>query len=254
MKEKDQEFKPWASKSVLDSMSMPKKKDALMSAYEQWRKNPEAAATENLLKELDPIITGAIRSYAGNDLNLKPKASMIALDALKKYDPTKQIKINTYVYNYLQGLHRISNERASPVHIPEGVLLDRNKLNKKEAELEDKLGRAPTVAELADYTGLSIKRIEAVRKGNTYVPESQLLTEKGDSLFTNQGDSDKIWVDYVYHDLDPVDKKIFEWTTGYGGAPRLKKKEIAEKLKLSAPAVSLRINKIVSKLEQGYDI
>ena len=60
-----------------------------------------------------------------------------------------------------------------------------------------------------------------------------------------------MWSDYVYYDLDPIDKKIFEWTTGYAGSKIIPKGEVAKKLRITPAAVSLRINKIVKKLEEG---
>ncbi len=251
---KSPKFSPWSTKSVLDDLKPMKSQDSLAAAYEAWRSAPGETTTEKLLAELNPTITSALRSYAGDDMRLKTKASIVALNAVKSYDPSKNVKLSTFVFNHLKGLQRISAERANPVHIPEGVLLDKGKLYKKEQELEDKLGRAPTLDELSDSTGLSKRRIEKLRTGSVFTPEAQLLTEKGDMLFTGKSDSNNIWVDYVYFDLDPIDKKIFEWSTGYGGAEKLKKKDIAQRLKISAPAVSLRINKIVSKLEEGYGI
>jgi DNA-directed RNA polymerase specialized sigma subunit len=120
------------------------------------------------------------------------------------------------------------------------------------AGLESELGREPTIDELADRTGISPARIEKINKYRNVQSESSMLTEKGDTLFERKKDPHKIWAEYVYHDLDPVDKKIYEWSTGYGGNETYKKGEIARRLNMSAPAVSQRINKIIAKLEEGY--
>jgi DNA-directed RNA polymerase specialized sigma subunit len=215
---------------------------------------PSEYNTSAMLKELDPTLTGALRSYVGGDERLKSKAAVIALNAAKAYDPKQGVKLNTFVFNHLKGLNRINAERTNVVHVPESVLLDKNKLFKREQQLEEDLGRAPTADELADHTGLSTRRIEKLRQGTVFTPESQMLNEKGDSFFSNKADSQNVWVDYMYHDMDPIDKKIFEWSTGYRGAEKMKKKDIADRLGISAPAVSSRINRIVTKLEKGYDV
>jgi DNA-directed RNA polymerase specialized sigma subunit len=248
------EFKPWAQKSVLDEMKPDKKKDTLATAYDSWKGMPSEYNTSALLKELEPTLTGALRSYVGGDERLKPKAAIIALNAAKSYDPKQGVKLNTFVFNHLKGLNRVNAERTNVVHIPESVLLDKNKLFKREQQLEEDLGRPPSTEELADHTGLSAKRIEKLRQGTVFAPESQMLNEKGDTFFTNKADSQNVWVDYMYSDMDSVDKKIFEWSTGYKGSEKMMKKDIANRLGISAPAVSARINRIVSKLEKGYDI
>ena len=248
------EFKPWAQKSVLDDMKPNVKKDTVAEAYDSWKEMPSDSNVSNLLKELEPTITGALRSYVNGDDRLKSKASIIALNAAKSYDPKQGVKLNTFVFNHLKGLNRINAERSNVVHIPESVLLDKNKLFKQEQQLEENLGRPPTTDELADHTGISSRRIEKLRLGTVFAPESQMLNEKGDSFFTNKSDSQNVWVDYMYHDMDPTDKKIFEWSTGYRGSEKMKKKDIADRLGISAPAVSSRINRIVKKLEKGYDI
>ena len=240
------------------------KEHPLDLAYNNWRgtlapkgdPKKTLAASGDLLKALKPTIDSALTSYGGGSgESLRTQAHLMALDAVKRYDPTKGIKLNTFVFSNLQSLRRKAAERSNIIKVPEGVLLDANTIEKERNELENELGREPTAHELADKTGLSLKRLERVKQGaGAQVAESQTLNEKGDTLFTKAGDPQKIWSDMVYHDLDPVDKKIFEWSTGYGGTDRIKKGEMAQRLRISQPAVSARINKIVSRLEEGYRV
>lgn len=254
---KDVWMKPEAEQAKRDV----EKAHPLNVAYESWRaesKNPSKAVNANgaLLKALKPTIDSALTSYGGGSgESLRTQAHLMALDAAKRFDPTKGIQLNTFVFSNLQSLRRKAAERSNMIKVPEGVLLDANKIEKERNDLEVELGREPTAHELADKTGLSLKRLERISQGvGAQIAESQTLNEKGDTLFTKAGDPQKIWSDMVYHDLDPIDKKIFEWSTGYGGASRIKKGEMAQKLRISQPAVSARINKIVAKLEEGYNI
>jgi hypothetical protein len=62
---------------------------------------------------------------------------------------------------------------------------------------------------------------------------------------------DDLYANAYYGSLtDPLDKKIFEWTTGYGGGERLSKTEIAHRLKRSSAAVSQRSNRMASEIEE----
>jgi DNA-directed RNA polymerase specialized sigma subunit len=230
-------------------------KSNVSKAYEDWKLENNAFNTSKLLEELNPTIESALTSYAPDSKDvLRTRARLMALNAAGMYDPKQRTKLSSYVFNHLKGLNREKAKRSNVVHIPENVILERNKIQKATDSFVSEYGREPTVEELADETGLSIKRIEyAETKGNQQ-SASQLLSEKGDSLFSKEEDPQQVWADYVYHDLDGPDKKIFEWSTGYGGAKKLQKMEIAKRLNLSPAAVSRRISKIIYLLEQGYNV
>ena len=81
-------------------------------------------------------------------------------------------------------------------------------------------------------------------------PVQTYTVEKGDTLLQGEVDENEDpWRDYVYHDLDTKSRKIFEWTTGYGGTKILPKQEIARRLKITPAAVSSRIQTIIAFLE-----
>ena len=84
-------------------------------------------------------------------------------------------------------------------------------------------------------------------------PSSEVQTEKGEAPGAMTKGADEVWADYVYHDLDETGKKIFEWTTGYNGQDRLSKTEIARQLKVTPAAVSSRISKTLSRLNEGLE-
>ena len=226
------------------------------TAYDAWAADPTPDNSATLLKTLKPTVESALTSFAGESKNsLRTKANLMALDAVKLYDPGKNTKLQSHVFNHLKGLNRIKAKRTHMVHIPENALLELNRLRKEQDAYTAEHGREPTVSQLADATGLSIKRIEKLRTTHTsQTPVSAALTEKGDSLFTKASDPQKIWADYVYYDLDDPDKKIFEWSTGYGGTPKISKMEMAKRLGISPAAVSRRVSKIIHMLEVGYDV
>lgn len=225
------------------------------SIYRAWKTDPSPTNTESLLKELTPTIESALTSYAPDHKStLRTKARLMALNAAKMYDPNHSAKLTSYVFNNLKSLNREKAKRTNIVHIPENVILERNRINKEKDAFVAEEGREPTLLELADKTGLSLKRIENAEKHGNQLSASQLLSEKGDSLFSKASDPSQVWADYVYHDLDRADKKVFEWSTGYGGTKKIPKGEIAKRLKISPAAVSRRISKIISMLERGYNV
>ena len=246
---------PWATNKVLDNVTADaaKKKADDSTLYDAWKKQPGPQTLEPIMDSLQPTIESGLSSFApGAEDSLRTRAKILAAHALETYNPKMGTKLNTHVYNSLQKLFREKSDRENIVHVPENVILEKNIIDKANKDFESTYGRQPAMSELADKTGLSMQRLGKIGKYRDTAMESQFLSEKGDTLFSTGEDPNRMWLSYVYHDLDPIDKKVFEWSTGYGGTEKLPKKEIADRLRISPPAVSSRINKMIKKMEAGY--
>ena len=230
--------------------------DNITAAYDQWNSDPSSENTKKLMETLTPQIDSALRAFApGMENSLKLRATTMTLKALPKYDRNKGLHLKSFVYQQLQPLQREFGKRVNPLQVPERHIMELKALNKYETDFFDANGREPSVSELADYSGMSIDRITKIRAGKLSNSESQTISaETGDSMFSVANDPQKNWAHYVYYSLDPVDQKIYEYVTGFGGSKQLKKGEIAQKLKISNAAVSQRINKIVGKLQEGINL
>lgn len=222
-------------------------------AYEKWKKEQTPANMGELLTASRPVLDTAIKSYGRGNQALLPSARRLAVDAFKTYDPSKGAKLQTHLMTQLQPLRRKAREAENVVNVPERVSADLYRLDQSNQALTDQLGREPSDRELADHTGLSMKRIGHVRTfQGTETAESQLVDPEGGVFYpgTEQPDPDRILIEYVHHDLDPVDQKILEWSTGLYGKDQLQKQEIANRLGLSPGAVSQRAAKIAKRLAE----
>jgi len=218
-----------------------------------WK--PGDVDKRKFLRDAEPIINSAIKSYGGGDHSLKTRARVMALDALKTYDASKNVAFKTHLHNSLHGLSRYARQRRDPIHIPEKWAQDFDRLKRAEAELESERGRPPTLVELSDHLGIPERRLKMLRaRMPDVMSESAVTTEKGDLVKGSETDPMTMWADYVYHEMNDVDKKIFEMGTEYGGGKVLPKGEIARKLGISSSAVSQRINRIADKLQQGVNL
>jgi DNA-directed RNA polymerase specialized sigma subunit len=218
--------------------------------YKSWQETQSPEDLKELFHKLNPIINSALTSFAGGDKSLKTRAYILTREALNDYKPEKGAALKTHVFHRLKRLNRVSAERKSVVHVPENVRTDAGAIWGFRKEFLDKHGRDPNLDEVADGTGMSIRRAQKAMHGGE-VPEGMTMSDKGHhTVDAHDRSREDIWQDYVYHDLDPISKKVFEWTTGYGGSEVLPKKEIAVKLKISAPAVSGRVSTIVKRLEE----
>lgn len=226
----------------------------LDEAYAVWRQKPEPTTMRSLLHAADTVIGRAITQYAGGDKAMRARAKRLAIEAFRSYDPKHKTQLKTHLMIRLKPLQREYTKRTSPLAVPERVQLDQLRMRNAEQSLTEMYGREPSDDELAEYMGLSKRRIAHVRSYTKGVlSESQMRNSEGELQLpaSEHVTASDIWVEYVHHDLDPVDKKIMEWKTGYGGHDVLSTNEIAKRLKISPSAVSQRAAKIARKLEAG---
>lgn len=225
-------------------------KPDLESLAKEWKKTQSPSLVKPLLQDLQPTINKALTSFAGKDSrNLGTRAKLLALDAIKTYDPSKQTRLKTHVMNSLQRLNRYRAQRANLAHIPENVIYGKQKVEQAMRHLEDRKGREPTIAELSDYLKVSPKKIQNFYRYSPTASEGQYESEIGIESYGKRRDPIELWKEYVYKDLSPTEKKIFEWSTGYRGVKQLPKGEIARKLKIHPSKLSQIINNIANKLQ-----
>lgn len=227
--------------------------------YNAWKANPHPESTGNLLRSVDPIINEAMRTYGSGSSaspTLRGKAKQLALSAIETYDPNRA-KLRTHLLTQLQGLRRYAGREEQIVKIPEQASFDLNRLRRGEMELKDSLGREPSDAEVADHTSLSTRRIKHLRTVRPSYAMSSIGRSQASKdspgmpaiVSTPGTKSVQAWHEFIYHDMDPVDQVIMEYTFGMHGKRPLPNQDIAKKLRLSPGAISQRKVKIQEKLD-----
>lgn len=224
--------------------------------YNAWKTQPSPATTGALLRKVQPAIDRGVFANVGKDAGpvLRSSARRLALEALRTYDP-QRARLSTHVINHMQGLRRLSRQQQQVLRVPERVSLDQTYLMKAEVELSDQLGRDPSTLELADYTGISPKRITKVRSYRPPIAEGSLMAMmspeggEGSMPSVEHGNLDVV-MRAVYEDLDPINQKIIEWTLGLNGQKQLSNQLIASKLRLTPGAVSQRKAQIQARLDE----
>ena len=223
--------------------------------YGEWKASSKEDDFHKLLTSLEPAIKRGVSAYGGGKDHLRTQARLLAADSVRTYDPHNEHKasLSTWVYGNLRRLQRVAADREAAVRLPERVRVDAILLRDTGRELEDSLGHPPDLQSLAEATGLSRSRIKAAGSAYREISETGAQSDKGDTMGSEvKGMSmgTDPWVDYVYYDLDPKNRFIFERVTGYGGALVLPKADIAKKLKMTPPAISYRISKILEQINQ----
>lgn len=229
----------------------PAKPASMDDAYDFWKRNPDPANMQRLLDASKSTISKALTSFAGGDRAFTGRAKRLAIGAFKTYNASKGTKLRTHLLIRLQPLQRDYTRRVSPLATPERVHLDKRRIDRTEQEFVQLQGREPADAELAEKTGLSLRRIAHVKSfAGGILSEGQMVIDGEQTLpRSSVVTPEDIVVEFVHHDLDPIDKKILEWKTGIYGKRRLGTTEIARRLKITPSAVSQRAAKIAMKLE-----
>jgi RNA polymerase sigma factor for flagellar operon FliA len=108
------------------------------------------------------------------------------IDAIEKFDLERAIKFETYAISRIRGA--IIDELRSIDWIPRSVRSKARNVEKAYAELEGKLHRTPTEAEVAEHMGIALADLHAIFSQVSYVNVvalDELLSvgaEKGDKL------------------------------------------------------------------------
>lgn len=227
------------------------------AAYRAWKTSNTPQSRGELLRAVSPVLQTAMYSYGnGEHPALKARAKLLALEAFGTYDPSKGA-LKTHLLSQLQRLRRISAQQQQAIRVPERIVSERAHLSEIEKQLQDELGREPDLLELADRTGLSAKRIEYIRKAHKPIIAGSLTDETGEtyspaSSIPGAPSPQDAWIELVYHDLGPVDRRILDHTLGLHGAKQLPAGEIARRLGVSPAAVSQRRAKIQALLDEQF--
>jgi DNA-directed RNA polymerase specialized sigma subunit len=228
-------------------------------AYDSWKQNQTPDQNDMIIGKINPIIDSAVKSYAGQEASpsVRLQARRMALEGLKGYDPSKS-KLKTHMMWHMQGLKRAAAKSSQILNVPERVRIDSHYVNASFKELEDQLGRDPNDDELANYTGLSNKRIERVRG---YKPglsegaasqgfmgsESDDVSDPSSSIPGQQ--QGQAWRGFVYDGLDDRAKLIMEHTFGMNGKSKLDNIGVAKKLRITPARVSQIRSDIQNKMD-----
>lgn len=117
-----------------------------------------------LLKSLEGAIGSQTHYFKNSGVRIPPsvidaKAYSFALQALKTYDPTRGVQINTHVTHWMRKLRRVINTHRNMARIPENRVDLVRKFQMAQEALEDSLGRSPTDVEMAGYLSWPVKQV-----------------------------------------------------------------------------------------------
>lgn len=235
-------------------MNTTPQRDQDLILWERWHRSRSQYDLEALMRQMMPVIRNQTQQYARRvaPVVLDAKAKKLALKAFETYDPTRGVLLSTHLVSQLQKLSRDAYEQQSTVSVPEHQRIDFNRINRAKLDLEDDLGRRPTMPELADHLALPIPHIEKII-GN--VGRKEFMESGEGPAFQQENDDDLIHL--AYNDMTPLQKRIFEMRTGYNGTsmpdPRRIRKgaEIMHELNITQGQLSYQIQQLDQLLQRA---
>jgi DNA-directed RNA polymerase specialized sigma subunit len=225
--------------------------DPLTKTYQEHLANPQPSSMAKFLDAASPLLDDAARKYGGGaSTHLKSKAKILIAKNLYKYDPKQKVPLKNWIYSQLQPLIRERGELQS-IPIPEKVRQDLFELKNAEGKLTEQFGREPTLLELADKLGISPSRISKIRKYDVKtLSSSSFINEEGAPSLpgVEEPAEHQIWLDYVYHDMAPVERLIFD-RIQQGKT----KRQIADELDVTPAAITQKTKNIALKFKEILD-
>lgn len=193
-----------------------------------------------LLSAFAPAIDHEVHRWSGTGLPklvLASEAKRQAILAFQDFKPD-QGDLAPFVKTRLgQRMVNFTAPYRQDVRMPNERLALADKLVRARIDLAQELGREATDPELARRIGVGTTTIGKLAKF-----QGRLYSQAEEGGFNQPAREDltrdQVVMDFLAQDLPPMQRLVFEHSTGYGGKPVLAAGEIAKKLAVSPGRVS----------------
>ena len=125
-------------------------------------------AREHMVRSNLRLVVNVAKRYTNRGLPLQDlieEGNLGLLKAVEGFDPDQGARFSTYACWWIkQAIKRALINAVQPIHIPAYMVELIARWKKTARELEDELGRQPSVHELAEAMELPVKKVRIIRK------------------------------------------------------------------------------------------
>jgi len=223
----------------------------LEQALLSWQKKHDDYSFNIVKNKMGGMLKQVASKYYGSNLPksiINSKLDNLLLKALNTWDKQKGA-FSTHLYNTTQKMYRFVNAHQNVAFIPEHQTLQLGAFINTKHYLADKLGREPSLKEIAEE--LKIDLAEAERLNKVIVVENNIGDKEDYSWFHSKLEDPVVQV--IYTSIPDDLKPIFEEMTGLNGnTPTSNVTEISKRTKIPYFQVRSRIKKLMKIMEQHY--
>ncbi len=169
---------------------------------------------------------------------------MEALRLLPSYDPSRA-GLRTFMLNQLRGVRRYATQIAQPLRVPQRLARQSWEASEATKRFADEHGREPSLGELADRTGLSVRALRRATEWRPPATESAAEGVVGDSATAGKVGMrrDLAW-QVLYDEADATSQRLLDMHER-----GLSNQAIAARLGVSEAAVSQRKRVLQSRFD-----
>ena len=156
---------------------------SLLDKVEEYEKIKEKLINSNLR-----LVVSVAKKYAAINtsmylLDLIQEGNMGLIKAIDKFDYRKGFKFSTYATWWIrQSITRAIGDQARTIRIPIHVVESRNRYLKAKRTLIQEYGREATYEELAEYLGISLKKVQELENyGHDLISLDTTINDDKDS-------------------------------------------------------------------------
>ncbi|MGB2710217.1 MAG: SigB/SigF/SigG family RNA polymerase sigma factor [Conexibacter sp.] len=224
----------------------------------RWHEQHDEDARRALIERMLPLVRSLARRYAnrGEPLDDLEQVGCVGLiKAVDRFDLERELRFSTFAVPTILGeIKRHFRDRAWSVHVSRGLQELSARVAREVERLSTKLGRSPTIEDVAAATGSTPEQVlEALQGAHAYstVPLEDTLGEDGEPVARLGGEDpafevaeQRIELSQAMRSLSERERRIV-LLRFFGG---LTQREIAERVGISQMHVSRLLRRALERM------